>query len=358
MKRCVKLFCCLSLSVFMATAVNAQADDYFGGGTKPRDAKSRDTTKPKAGTGNDDYFGGGGTTTTRDTSRRTTGTGGTGLPVKTVTSASGNVLTDTVKPSMRQETAIKRNLMKERTPLAYEDIREDDAVYRQLVWRVIDTREKMNKVFSYPGVEDNGNQMFLAILYRAVTQDTVWAFKDDRFSDPYKFEDFKGKFSGGMDTVPEYDLDGNIIGYQARQRGFMVDSVYQYQIKEEWIFDKESSRLFTRIVGIAPMMKTYLSDGVTAVSEELFPMFWIYYPELRATLARHDVYNGKNYGGRMSWEDLFENRMFSSFIVKSTMDNPENMPLKALINDPLFRLLEGENIKEKIFNYEQNLWSY
>jgi hypothetical protein len=32
--------------------------------------------------------------------------------------------------------------------------------------------------------------------------------------------------------------------------------------------------------------------------------------------------------------------------------------LAQLIKDPLFQLLEGENIKEKIFNYEQDLWSY
>ncbi|TAF98277.1 MAG: gliding motility protein GldN, partial [Bacteroidetes bacterium] len=71
-----------------------------------------------------------------------------------------------------------------------------------------------------------------------------------------------------------------------------------------------------------------------------------------------EVYNPKNFGQRMTWEDLFEGRMFNSFIVKSTLDNINNMPLDAYIKDPLFRLLEGENIKEKIFNYEQGLWSY
>jgi len=44
--------------------------------------------------------------------------------------------------------------------------------------------------------------------------------------------------------------------------------------------------------------------------------------------------------------------------VKSTIDNPGDAPIAQFIRDPILRLLEGENIKEKIFNYEQDLWSY
>jgi hypothetical protein len=61
---------------------------------------------------------------------------------------------------------------------------------------------------------------------------------------------------------------------------------------------------------------------------------------------------------RMTWEELFEARMFSSYIIKSTLDNPMNKYLRTTINDPILRLLEGDNIKDKIFNYEQNLWQY
>ena len=60
----------------------------------------------------------------------------------------------------------------------------------------------------------------------------------------------------------------------------------------------------------------------------------------------------------MTWEELFEARMFSSYIIKSTLDNPMNKYIRNLINDPILRLLEGDNIKDKIFNYEQNLWQY
>jgi hypothetical protein len=61
----------------------------------------------------------------------------------------------------------------------------------------------------------------------------------------------------------------------------------------------------------------------------------------------------------MSWDDLFESRMFSSYIIKSTLDNPFDLQLSQIYpNNTLFRLLDGERIKDKIFNYEQSLWAY
>ena len=129
----------------------------------------------------------------------------------------------------------------------------------------------------------------------------------------------------------------------------------RYEIKEEWVFDKQTSRLYVRILGICPEKAVKNPDGsLRAVS----PLFWVYYPDLRPMLAKFEAYNGKNYGARMSWEELFESRMFASRIVKSTIDNPADLPITGYIRDPILQLLEGENIHEKIFNYEQDLWSY
>jgi len=113
--------------------------------------------------------------------------------------------------------------------------------------------------------------------------------------------------------------------------------------------------MYTRILGIAPVKTIRNQDGSF---RDVSPIFWVYYPELRPLLAKYEAYNGKNYGARLSWEELFESRMFSSRIIKSTIENPYDLFVKNYIKDPILRLLEGENIKEKIFNYEQDLWSY
>lgn len=278
------------------------------------------------------------------------------IPIVVVPST-GNVAMDSVKPSLRNDASIERNLIKDRQPLVYEHIREDDAVYRQRVWREIDTREKMNLPFRYAADEDNGNQRFISILLKAIRDREITAFDvvDDRFTTPLTPAKVLESFAGGVDTVPSYDMQGNISRYEVRTREFDPDSIYQFRIKEEWVFDKESSRMFVRILGIAPVKPLYTTTGIFV---GMVPLFWVYYPDCRPLLAKYEAFNGKNFGARMTWEELFENRMFSSYITKSTMDNPYDRRLKDYIKDPILRLLEGENIKDKIFNYEQDLWSY
>ena len=270
----------------------------------------------------------------------------------------------TVKKSLRNDDAIVRNLVNERTPLAYENIREDDAVYRQKIWREIDTREKINLPFRYSANEDNGNQRFISILFKAIQDGpdnggvTVFSNVDDRFTTPMTIAEVSKMISGGSVSVPIYDSLGNVTGYKETTAEVNLDSFYKFRIKEEVIFDKESSRLFWRILGIAPLKRVITSSGVDMGESELF---WVYYPDMRPIFAKYEVYNGKNYGARMSWEELFESRMFHGRIVKSTLNNPYDQYLNqqtGLKQNSIFQLLEGENIKDQIFNYEQNLWSY
>lgn len=265
-----------------------------------------------------------------------------------------------IRRSLRNDNAIERNLQKDRTPLPYQHIREDDAIFRERVWREIDIREKVNLPFRYSADEDNGNQRFITILMNAVRKGDVMTFDasvDDRFTTPISWDKIQDAVAGKVDTTPVYSIDDptKIDKYKVVRNEFNADDIVKYRLKEEWVFDKQTSRLYVRILGIAPLKTLYRPDGTERGST---PMFWIYYPDLRSTLAKYEVYNPKNFGARMSWEELFESRMFSSYITKSTIDNASNKTLAQSIKDPLFRLLEGEKIKDKIFNYEQDLWSY
>jgi len=44
--------------------------------------------------------------------------------------------------------------------------------------------------------------------------------------------------------------------------------------------------------------------------------------------------------------------------VKSTLDNYNDKMLNALFKDPIKRLQEGDKIKQKIFDFEQDRWVY
>ena len=282
------------------------------------------------------------------------------VPIETAPTTGG--FSDTVRKSMRPDDAYDKSMINDRTPLPYEHLRWDDALFSEKVWREIDLREKMNLPFRYKAEDDNGDQRFISILLKAVKNGDVTAFDanvDDRFTTPLSIQDVNGLIAGGTaDTTPVYNLQDptKIDKYVVTSNSFNPDDVMKFRIKEEWVFDREASRMFVRILGIAPLKTLYRADGTERGST---PMFWVYYPDLRPILAKYEVYNPKNLGaGRMTWEELFESRMFSSYIVKSTIDNPLNRTVKNMIKDPILQLLEGENIKERIFNYEQDLWSY
>jgi len=289
----------------------------------------------------------------------------TAPPKDTIKAPVADLKIEDPRPSLRNDNAVQRNLVKDRTPLDYEHIREDDATYIQRVWREIDVHEKLNIPFVYKAEGDDGNQRFIMILLNAIKKGDITAFSavggDDRFTTPLPFSQIAELMVGKPKTqqIPDWanDPDGSkgLMKDTTITAEFNPDLVERYWIKEDVVFDKESSRMYTRILGIAPLQTILNDDGsFRAVT----PIFWVYYPDLRPMLAKFDVYNGRNFGAKMSWEELFESRMFGSRIIKSTINNPNDFFISSYVKDPILALLEGENIKEKIFNYEQDLWSY
>ena len=77
-------------------------------------------------------------------------------------------------------------------------------------------------------------------------------------------------------------------------------------------WDKQRSERYVRILGIAPMIKE-TKDDVDYYTE----LFWLYYPTAGSGLPDEaEVYNIFNDAQRRTYEDLFQKRYFSSYIVK------------------------------------------
>ena len=88
-------------------------------------------------------------------------------------------------------------------------------------------------------------------------------------------------------------------------------------------------------------------------------MFWIYYPEARKLLAREKVFNDQNDAAPGTWADVFDERFFSSYIIKES--NVQDNRLTDIFkgeNDGVKLLLESEKIKNEILNREHDLWTY
>ena len=85
------------------------------------------------------------------------------------------------------------------------------------------------------------------------------------------------------------------------------------------------------------------------------PMFWIDYPEAREILAREKVFNYGNDASPLTWEDQLERRFFSSYIFKES--NVHDRRLQEYLSG-VDLLLEADKIKNEIFNFENDLWTY
>ena len=263
-----------------------------------------------------------------------------------------------VKKSLRLDAAVDNTLQSEKTPLAYENLRYDDAFYRQKLMLELDCREKINHSFMYKVDEDNGNQQFISILLKAISDSAVTAFSDERFTTPMTKSEVAKMAAGEEVEVKHYNDRGEIDSIYKKRNDINLDSFYRFHIKEEVVFDKESSRLFWRVIGIAPVKNVITSGGVDLGPSELF---WVYYPDMRPVFAKYEVYNGKNFANRMTWDELFESRMFSGKIIKTSYENPKgdliaNYP--GYKENPLFQLFESEQVKERIHDYEQDVWAY
>ena len=97
------------------------------------------------------------------------------IPIEVDTGTGPNV----IRKSLRPDGIVDKSFINERTPLPYEHLRWDDALFSEKVWRELDLREKLNQSFRYEGEDDNGSQMFINILLDALKRDSVVAFADD-----------------------------------------------------------------------------------------------------------------------------------------------------------------------------------
>lgn len=255
---------------------------------------------------------------------------------------SGNVVSKSPRDNFYD-----RHIYKEKRSLAYDFIHEKDVFWEKRIWRVIDTREKMNLPFRYE------KYPFISLIIDAAQNEDIKLYST--FDDEFKVEMTKEEvqqITTSTDTIITFDPETFQEIVQVVENPLNPEDIKSYRLKEVWFFDEEASQLEVRILGIAPIVNRYDEDGNFLNSG---PMFWAYYPELRYVLARHEAFNEKNDAARMSWDNIFEARLFSSYIYKeSNIHDRRIQDYRAGIDI----LLESEKIKQEIFNFEHDLWSY
>ncbi len=242
---------------------------------------------------------------------------------------------------------VEKRIIDERRVLPYQPLREADIFWERRIWRVIDIREKMNLPFAYPEMP-----FFTILMDAAVNNDiTVYSTEDDKFTAQLQ-PDEVASMGATVDTVITFDPETYEEQIQIVRNELNPEDVKRFRIKEVWFFDEETATLQVRILGIAPLIDVKDDNGNFKYEK---PMFWAYYPECREILARHQVFNVGNDASPNTWEDLFEMRFFSSYIYKES--NVHDFRLQDYLSG-VDLLMEAEKIKQEIFNFEHDLWSY
>lgn len=248
----------------------------------------------------------------------------------------------------------EKKAIKERKVVPYPPLREADVMYSMRIHRVIDTREKINVIMKWPR-----NPLY-RILYEAATTGygsaPITAYRNDSLISFYTAEEVLSL--GAEEEVIQYAPDPDYPDFlidSVITNPFRADKIIRYEVMEDWIFDKQRSMFFPRIIAIAPLYRPKL--GGAELEEQ--PLFWLKWEDVRKILVNQEVFNRHNDAMRISFLDFFEMRLFTSYITKESnaFDNYIS-DFEEFSNDPFAALLESEKIKNSLFEWEHDLWEW
>lgn len=247
-----------------------------------------------------------------------------------------------------RNSAYDQKLEDERKIIPYDHLREADVFWERRIWRIIDAREKINLPFVYP------KEPLISILTNAIEKEGLVAYSaiDDEFNSPITVQEIMSglnKVDSFWTVDPVTQRDTLII----TETKFNPLEVQKFRVQEVWIFDEETSTMIVRILGLAPVRDVL--DQATGEIRGESDMFWIYYPDARQIMANKYAFNPHNDAIRMSWEDIFEMRLFGSYIVKES--NVYDRMI-AGYKTGIDAVLESEKIKLDIFKKEHELWEF
>ncbi|QZE14402.1 gliding motility protein GldN [Halosquirtibacter laminarini] len=259
--------------------------------------------------------------------------------------------------TVNAQSGLVDHSFKERKPAELPPVREADVIWQKTLWRIIDLRERMNQNLYYPTVSIGDRKSLAYCLLQGIQQGEYLGFKPgdtaSEFSEPMTWGEIVSSMTSGFastmspDSIPDdYDIQDNID----------FSLVKQLMVKESWFFNKQSSRMEVRILAICPIL-IYPKDIVNPDENLVRKLtFWVEYPDTRNFLCKNMVFNPYNEARTLSFDDVFINRKFSSYIVgESNVYNNRFISQYAKGEDAL---KEMKRIENEIFNWEQDVWEY
>lgn len=282
-------------------------------------------------------------------------------------------------------------------PLDYGYVDDRDILYSKKVWEIIDLDERINFPLLYPI-----DTMRIGSDRRSLYDVLSSGIKSGRITEVYEDSYFRVKKSqkdilkslSKIDTTDggREEMNADIDAYRARvvttpiyegkgkkrkkvgektetipatkfiSREFInptdltSQDVTDYKIVGLWYFDKRQADLRYRILGICPV----LPDVYTMDKEEkdYVEMFWVFFPGARELLHEWKAFNDKNSSNSITFDHLLNTRRFNATIYKEENVYNDREIKEYMSDNSLMQLLESDRVKEKVRNFEQDMWNY
>ena len=282
--------------------------------------------------------------------------------------AQANVLNAKIPEEIGMKTEAQLLLDNDK-PLEYGYVGDRDILFSKMIWEKVVLDERVNFPLYFP-IEDNiGDDR--KSLYR-VLMDNIKSgmipkvYGDSYFTEERTLEDLKPSLTmtkitdAGIDYMNENGVGEDQIPEEyVIRREIGAADINSFLIKGLWYFDKRQGELKYRILGIAPAAPdvNFIDSDDNANSEPI-PMFWVFYPEVRDLLHEAKAFNDKNSAVPLSFDHLLNSRRFGGLIYKEENVYGDREVTEYVTENALMQLLESERIKDKIRNFEQDMWSY
>lgn len=234
-------------------------------------------------------------------------------------------------------------------------IREADIMYKKTIWRAMDLREKQNlPLFSV-------NNELTSLLLQSGEQGLVKMYTNDSLTQQISYAAVKEKLvvpsTVIADTLEWYMEYGEDWKKMVPPTTYLTGrDCYQLELKEEWVFDKQRSRMYQQIKSITILLPADHPENMKGIQ---MPIATFDYEEIKKSVLsplnpRTLWMNPQNEAAHMSYASAFELRLFSSYIIK--VGNGKDQYLYEIYGSEYKGLLASQWAAFELLEFEHNLW--
>jgi gliding motility associated protien GldN len=293
------------------------------------------------------------------------------LVAGSITAVAQSNLLNAKSPDEIGKKSVDQLLAENDTPLPYGFVADRDILMGKAVWEIIDLDERINFPLYFPVDTANiGNERrsLFHVLIKAIKDGSLTeVYADSYFNTKRTLKELENTFKfrdtvdAGRDEIntfyDDYMSGAKVLDPQFIDERFLTSQdVTGYRIKGLWYFDKRQGELKYRMIGICPVATEARDIG----NDDAVPieLFWIYFPAARDILNMSYAFNDKNSAMPISFDRLLNSRRFNAVIYQEENVYGDREIEKYMKDNAQMQLLEAERVKDKIRDFEQDMWNY